>query len=513
MILPRVSAQRLSTRVAITGLLAAVIIAGVDLYATAATVTLSPPDNIQNAVHVNPPGTTFALRPGIYREASVTSLKDGDSFIGEPGAIMDGAKQLSGWTRVSENGVDYWTAPGGLPLASRRCASRGSCCLADYPACVYVQNLYVDNIDYRHVISLNAVTRGTWYYDFDGTDGGVQNNIYMAASDQPNSHLVELGHAIYAFAGGASNITIRNLVIEKYAPPIQSAAVQPEGPNWLIAKNEIRLNHGFGVKAKPGADNVRVLGNKLHHNGEMGIGTGIVTGGLWDSNLVAYNNIDGVNPEFEAGGSKFTGNNITISNNIVHDNYGPGLWTDGGATHNTYDHNTSYSNVGGGIRYEISRYGVIENNTVYGNTKNAQIVYTGSDHGRITGNLVIANRNGGIFVQNIVGNRGRDIVYKVVDTQVTGNTIIISDQTQIAAGMLDYARAPQPEIFSDSTNVFDHNVYKFSHQIRFASARQDGPFWCWGENPGRGPKRVTWSDWHASGQDRNGTLARSPGDR
>jgi parallel beta-helix repeat protein len=321
--------------------------------------------------------------------------------------------------------------------------------------------------------------------------------------------MVELGHAIHAFAGGASNITIRNLVIEKYAPPIQSAAIQPEGPNWLIAKNEIRLNHGFGVKAKPGADNVRVLGNKLHHNGEMGIGTGIVTGGLWDSNLVAYNNIDGVNPEFEAGGSKFTGNNITISNNIVHDNYGPGLWTDGGATHNTYDHNTSYSNVGGGIRYEISRYGVIKNNTVYGNTKNAQIVYTGSDHGRITGNLVIANRNGGIFVQNIVGNRGRDIVYKVVDTQVTGNTIIVSDQAQIAAGMLDYARVSQPEIFSDPTNVFDHNVYKFSQQSRFASARLDGPFWCWGENPGRGPKRVTWSDWHTSGQDRNGTLARS----
>ena len=97
MILPRASAQGLSTRVAITGLIAAVIIiTGADLCAMAATVTLSPPANIQNAVDVNRPGTVFALRPGIYREASVTSLKNGDSFIGEPGAIMDGAKQLSG---------------------------------------------------------------------------------------------------------------------------------------------------------------------------------------------------------------------------------------------------------------------------------------------------------------------------------------------------------------------------------------------------------------------------------
>jgi hypothetical protein len=56
----------------------------------AATVTLSPPDNIQNAVDVNRPGTIFALRPGIYCEASVTSLKDGDSFIGEPAQSWTG---------------------------------------------------------------------------------------------------------------------------------------------------------------------------------------------------------------------------------------------------------------------------------------------------------------------------------------------------------------------------------------------------------------------------------------
>jgi parallel beta-helix repeat protein len=507
----RASPRWLVTRIAIAALIAIAAITRTESDASAKTLALSPQDNIQDAVEANAPGTTFVLRPGVYREASITSLKDGDSFIGRPGAILNGAKPLTGWTRVSIRGDDYWTTAGGKPLISRRCAARGSCCLADYPGCVYVQNLYVDNVDYRHVIALAAVEQGAWYYDFDGTDGGRRNNIYMALSDNPNSRKVEFSDTYYAFAGAASNITIKNLVIEKYSAPIQSAAVQPEGPNWLIQNNEIRLNHGFGIKAKPGGDNVRVVGNKVHHNGEMGIGSGRVTGGLWDSNHVAYNNIDGVNVGFEAGGSKFAGNNLTISNNIVHDNYGPGLWSDSGATYNTYDHNTSYNNFGGGIRYEISRYGVIENNTVYGNSKNAQIVYTGSDHGRITGNTVINNGSGGIFVQNIVGNRGRDVVYKVVDTQVTGNTIIISERNKIAAGMLDYAHPAQPQIFSDPTNFFDHNIYKVPSRFASASSLRE-LLWSWGENPGRGPRSVTWSDWQTSGQDRKGTLVRSSAD-
>jgi parallel beta-helix repeat protein len=499
----------LNARVAFAALITAAIAVGPVFGAMAATVTLSPSRDIQNAVHDNPPGTTFVFQPGIYREASVTSLKDGDSFIGRPGAILDGARQLIGWSRVSLGGVDFWTAAGGIPLFSPRCPAH-QCCLAAYPGCVYVQNLYVDNLDYRHVISLTEVVPGAWYYDFDGTDGGIPNNVYLTASERPNSHNVELSDEYQAFAGAAANIKIENLVIEKYAAPIQSAAVQPEGLNWFIENNEIRLNHGFGIKAKPGGDNVRVLSNNVHHNGEMGIGTGKVTGGLWDSNRVAHNNIDGVNPDFEAGGSKFVGNNIVISNNVVDDNYGPGLWTDESGTYNTYDHNTSYNNFGGGIRYEISRYGVIKNNTVYGNTKNAQIVYTGSDHGRIIGNTVTNEGSGGIFVQNIVGDRAHAKIYKVVDTQITGNTIVISNPQKIAAGMLDFARPLQPGIFSDPSNFFDHNLYKFPSEFLFARAHLADSFWCWGENLAlSGPRHVSWSEWRATGQDPNGAVVRS----
>jgi len=506
---PRPAGRRGTTILAAPALIAIAIVAGGCSSAMAATVKLSPSNDVQQAVDANPPGTTFVLEAGTYRNASVNAIKAGDSFIGRPNAIMDGARQENGWTKVSIGGVAYWTAAAGIPLFSPRCGARASCCLADYPGCEYVQNLYVDDIEYRHVVSLADVVRTKWYYDFDGTDLGVKNNIYLALSANPNSHQVELGHATFAFTGNASDITIKNLIIEKYSAPIQSAAVQPQGPSWLIEHNEIRLNHGFGIKAKAGADNIRVRGNWVHHNGEMGIGSGRVSGGLWEFNDISYNNVDRVNPDFEAGGSKFVGNNIKISNNIVHDNYGTGLWTDEGATHNTYEHNTSYNNFGGGIRYEISRYGVIKNNIVYGNTKNAQIVYTGSDHGRISGNTVTNDGRGGIFVQNIVGTRTGATIYKVVDTQVVGNTIVISNSLGIAAGMLDFAQPPQPGIFSDPSIFFDHDVYKLPEQFRPANMPESELLWCWGENPGRGPRRVNWDEWQALRQDREGILEKS----
>jgi parallel beta-helix repeat protein len=465
----------------------------------AATVTLSPGANIQNAINSNPAGTSFLLNPGVYR-TTLTMSKNGDSFIGQPGATMDGAGVLTGWTQASINGVLYWTKYAGTPVPAFACGVPDGCCVSGHSACIYPQNLYVDNVEYQHVTSLANVVAGTsWYYDHSGADGGILNNIYMAAGDMPNSHTVELGKAPYAFAGSASNITIKNLIIEKYAAPLNSGAVNVLGRNWLIQNNEVRLNHGEGIIAKSGGDNIHVLGNNVHHNGQMGIG-GPGNSGLWDSNTIAFNNTDYVNPGFEAGGSKFNGNNVMISNNVAHDNYGPGLWTDVNATYNTYDHNTSYNNYNGGIRYEISRYGVITNNLVYGNTKSAEIVYTGSDHGRISGNTVIDNGWGAIGVWNIVGTRPNTQIYQVADTQVTNNTVQVPATVHqgVVAGLQDFASPHEPRIFGDPTNFFDYNTYQFEGASRSA--------WHWGETSNVYIS-INWSAWQAGGEDLHGRVS------
>jgi parallel beta-helix repeat protein len=52
-------------------------------------VTIRPGDNLQDAVRANPDGTTFLITRGVHRRQTVRP-KDGMSFIGEPGAVLDG---------------------------------------------------------------------------------------------------------------------------------------------------------------------------------------------------------------------------------------------------------------------------------------------------------------------------------------------------------------------------------------------------------------------------------------
>jgi len=432
------------------------------------------------------------LQSGTYRGNSVTSLKDGDSFIGRAGADMNGATLLRNWTTVSIRGVQYWTRAGGAPLYTPPCPSlSGVCCEPNNPGCIYVQDLYVDNVEYKHVTSLAKVQSGNWYYAFTSGGGAVRNNIYMFRGDHPNSHTVELGAHNYAFKDTASDITIKNLRIEKYAAPLESGAVAPAGASWLIQNNEICLNHGWGVKVLKTGNNVQVLSNNLHDNGEGGMGAGGITGGLFDSNSVVHNNADRVLISMEGGGTKFSSHHITISNNIVHDNYGAGLFTDAGGTYNTYDHNTSYSNIGDGIRYEISRYGTITNNVVYGNSLNAEITYTGSDHGRIRGNIVTDNGVGGIEVWNIVGTRPGRTIYRVTDTQVTGNTIIVGNGTyEKASGLIDAAKPRQPGVFTDPTNIWANNRYGVLTMPWINHS------WAWGESlTDNSANVVNWLTW------------------
>ena len=52
---------------------------------------INPGDSIQSAVDANPEGTTFTIKAGVHRRQTVRP-KAGMSFIGEPGAILDGER-------------------------------------------------------------------------------------------------------------------------------------------------------------------------------------------------------------------------------------------------------------------------------------------------------------------------------------------------------------------------------------------------------------------------------------
>jgi hypothetical protein len=64
-------------------------------------VTLAPGADIQQAVLSNPGNTTFIIAAGMYRLQQIQP-KDGDSFVGQPGAILSGAQTLTAFSRAGK---------------------------------------------------------------------------------------------------------------------------------------------------------------------------------------------------------------------------------------------------------------------------------------------------------------------------------------------------------------------------------------------------------------------------
>src|SRR5690606_14643000 len=122
----------------------------------------------------------------------------------------------------------------------------------------------------------------------------------------------------------------------------------------------------------------RVRNNQVLEQGQLGIG-GVGDNVLIAGNEVAWNNTAGFRWGWEAGGSKFARtHDLVVRNNHVHDNNGPGLWTDIANTRTLYEGNRVEDNTGPGIFHEISYDAVIRNNTVRRNARGITGSYSGA---------------------------------------------------------------------------------------------------------------------------------------
>src|SRR5271155_297229 len=120
--------------------------------ARAATITLSPGNNIQTAINSNPAGTTFSLQPGVYRTQSLVPL-DGDTFIGLSGAVLDGSQVLTNWVQSGS----YWVSSGNPALNSPFGAASHECQSAT-SGCAYPQDLYLNGKPLVHELALPIVS-------------------------------------------------------------------------------------------------------------------------------------------------------------------------------------------------------------------------------------------------------------------------------------------------------------------------------------------------------------------
>ena len=311
-------------------------------------ISVFPGTNIQTAIDNAPNGSTFYIRAGVHRLQRFQP-KPGNTIIGEPGAILNGARVLNGW---SQSGSEWWIG------GQTQQAARHGVCQDSSPRCRYSEDLFVNNVRLEHVDSRSKVTADTWFFDY-GAD-----RIYIGQN--PAGKTIETSISHGAVYGNSPNVTITGLIVEKYANPAQHGAIDNRynnsdagGENWVITGNEVRLNHGVGIKV---GKNARVESNNVHHNGQLGIGA-IGSGSRFENNEIAYNGQIPFWTDWERGGTKFAKtSNVQIIGNYVHHNVGPGLWADQSARDMLFAENTVIGNSKAGIYYEISYDAVIRDN-------------------------------------------------------------------------------------------------------------------------------------------------------
>jgi hypothetical protein len=410
-----------------------------------ATVIIAPEDDASSIVDEAPEGTTFEFLSGVHRRFSVDP-RDGTTFVGHEGAILSGAELLTEAT-ATENGWRF----DGIEFTG---VDHGSC-IDEYEGCGLSQDLFFDDVMMWQVTNPADLTPGTWFWE--------GSSIFVL--DDPSNRRVELSIDEHAFIGDSEGVTIRDLLIEKYATPAQSGALQAQKPGngdrgtgWLIEDTEIRGAHGAGIRT---GDETIVRRVYSHHNGQMGISVSGGTNVLVEDSEFAFNNIAGFRWGWEAGGSKFTRTNgLVIRGNFAHDNIGPGLWTDIDNVDTLYESNRVIDNTGPGIFHEISYSAVIRDNHVEGNGFDfsswlwgAGILVAASSDVEVVGNVVIKNGNGIVGIQQ---DRGAGDLgdYLLARLNVHNNTVDVGDgQMGVVEDVGD------PSVFTDRDNRFDFNTY------------------------------------------------------
>jgi Right handed beta helix region len=439
-----------------------------------AGVDVRPGRSIQAAIDAHPAGTTFCLK-GIHRLRVPLLPKDDQRFVGARAAVLSGARVISSFEKRGA----YWVATG----QTQESVPVGFCLPASYDGCGYAEGVFIDDRNLRQVTTLGALSSGKFYFDY------AADEIYLA--DNPKGRRVEASTATTAFeASSARGVEIRNIVVEKFANPAQSPALQL-GVAWIAIRNEIRLNHGVGLAS--GSNSV-IRRNDVNHQGQLGLSGYGASGALVVRNEVAYNNTEGFDTNWEAGGSKWVNTrNLTVRGNFVHDNVGNGLWTDIDNIGTTYERNRVVHNTGVGILHEISYDAVIRDNRVARNgivntwVDGAGIMVAHSPNVKVYRNWVFENGDGIVLKQS---DRGSGLY----GPYIVRNAFVHHNEVTMCEGITGAARTGDTdELIYDRNNRFEDNAY-FVDSLRAAR-------WMWHD------VAITKAVWRLQGNDRTGSFA------
>jgi hypothetical protein len=439
-----------------------------------------PGTDLGAAVAASPEGATLCLRSGVHRVGEPVHPKDGQRLVGEPGTVVSGAKVVTGFTRSGRDHVTSAFLPHD-PSTHGECATRG---------CAYPQDVFLGGVPLTRVLDLADLGTGRFYQDYR------TNRLYLR--DDPDGQVVEQAYVPSILWSPARGVTVRGLVVEKAANEAQRAAIDNAGGGgWVIEDNEVRYNHGVGIRG----DSSTVRGNVVHHNGQLGL-SGHGDGSLVEGNEIAWNNTAGYQCLWECGGTKWAeSRGLVVRGNWSHDNYGPGMWTDINNVDVVYEDNVVTGNQGYGILHEISYRATIHGNVVQdtrprddtGFFGGGEIVVSASPDVEVYGNQVRGVVGIGILQQRRVDFPSPLGPHEARNVHVHDNTVVATAPSSVAAGMAtDVPGLDAPGALTERGNRFTGNRYQLP--------RLSGRWFDW-----LGARR-TAEEWRGYGQDLTGTF-------
>lgn len=451
------------------------------------SVEASSAQDIQRQLDASPRGATVTLRPGTYRLSAPLVFKDGQRLIGTDGVVLSGARLLSGFRREGSAWVVDGQAQEGAVVENV-----ADVCMSNAPRCNRPEDLFLDDRPLRHVATLAEVRAGSWYFDY------AANRIFLG--DDPNGHVVETSITPFAIGGEADGVTIRSIVVEKFATPTHEAAINARLTGLVIENVEARLNHFAGIRTM---DRTRARNNHVHDNGALGfIGAGEDI--LIEHNEIDHNNTVRYNPYWAAGGTKWVyTTRLVVRDNDVHDNHGPGLWTDINNTDVLFENNRVYDNDLSGIFHEVGYRAVIRNNVTTRNGRakpfpgwvvGAGILVSSSSDVEVYGNTVTDNWQGIAGLEDERGN-GAQGPWVLARLHVHDNIVRQTAPAASGSGRTGVAQV------NDGTSAFTSGGNRFVHNTYLLAGRGPAFFWM--------GKDITDAEWQRYAHDTTGRIVRS----
>jgi len=485
------------------------------------------------------PGDTVYIREGTYREEIILSkdvwvfrkkkykgfeggksYSEMISFVAYPGeeVIIKGSDIVKNWKKYKDNiWVTDWKYNSQMVFCDGKILRQIGGKMVNY--CQEKgrwRGRYGDRIDdlkpfksyeikskYTKNWNMKIECAGSFYCDIENK----KLYVWLADNSDPNNHLIEAGvRPFFFFIRGVNFIKISGLKMmhsnsTSYInwPPLNI------GGSYCIVENvDLKWCDYIGIGV--GGYCNTVINSKFNWCGNSGMG-----GSSWGHRIIncefKYNNWRNWSMGWHAGGIKIIpyAHDWVISGCEFAYNNGCGIWFDGWMSNVTIRNNICHNNNGSGIFYEIGNRGVIKNNICYENVHRGIYLQNSADI-LVAHNLCYKNGMSGIVIEGSsrrggIYGREEDNVLLVKNNVVWGNILIDNCHPELApkgwTGRPELVLPDKRE--TNFNNSSDYNIF----------VRRDGreiPFWL-----GWGKEVFNFEDWkNKTGNDKHSIVVNYP---